>query len=91
MSEALSLRILANAIDKLELLEGFKYPVAGSSDVRVEWTLARSCVGYKEMSEAVSSIVSARFDEFRALAIEAAKLEVEQCRADLAHSPSSAS
>jgi hypothetical protein len=83
-AEAIALRHLAEAIDHVEMLKLFTYQVQFQDDVRVTWGTGASCSGYKEMSLAISRIVSEGFDALRTEAITRAEAFIETRRKELA-------
>lgn len=74
---------LANVIVALRALECFDTSAMGDTSTRVTWVRGSSLGGYKELSEAISVIVSERWNELRDEALTRARKRVDDVRAEL--------
>lgn len=81
IEEATALRRLAAVIDRFEAMTQFTIPV---DKVDVQWSYGASCVGYPELREAISVLVSRDFVAFRSEALNTALMAVSLARLELA-------
>lgn len=74
---------LARALRQLEALKLYSCPADFDESMHLTWTRGSATGGYKELSEAMASIVSARWSELRDAAISACQKCVDDAREDL--------
>lgn len=87
MSEVVKLRILANEIEKLELMSGWiannHHLLNDDPRARVEWPNGSALNGYKEISSAVGCVVSEKLYDLITTAIDRQRKKVADLRAEL--------
>lgn len=81
-NESLKLRLLAEAIDRLEALQKFQYQVP-VNEFQVSWNTGSAVAGYREMSVDIATIVGERYQGLRLEAIAKAEKEVALRRSAL--------
>ena len=74
---------LAYALRQLEAMKEFAHPADFDESLQVTWVRGSATGGYKELSKAMSSIVSARWSELRDAAINAAQRAVDDAREEV--------
>lgn len=85
-NEAWQAERLAYALRQLEELKSFGHPADFDETMSLTWVRGSATRGYKELSKAMASIVSARWSEIRDAAIKAAEAAVADARSELQQS-----
>jgi len=74
---------LAREIRQLEALKEYAHPADFDESMALTWQRGSATGGYKELSKAMASIISARWSELRNDAVNAAEAAVKAAREEL--------
>ena len=74
---------LARALRQLESLKMYNCPADFDESMHLTWTRGSATAGYKELSDAMSATVSARWSELRDAAIATCQKNVDDAREEL--------
>lgn len=81
--QVLKVERLARALRQLDAMELYDIPADFDDSMHLTWTRGCATAGYTELSDAMSSIVSARWSELRDAAISACRKSVDDAREEL--------
>lgn len=85
MSEVQALRSLADAIARLETLESFTADASDCPQMDLAWFIGAGCDGYNQLRKAMSEVIRGNmWWELRLAALEKARVDVSEARAELA-------
>jgi hypothetical protein len=81
--EAWKAERLARALRQMEALKMYNCPADFDESMHLTWTRGSATGGYKELSDAMSAIVAARWSELRDAAIAACQKSIDDVREEL--------